>query len=643
MTAPRSNSSPLDLSPRLTALLVFAAALLVYWPALTGSLLWDDNAHVTRADLRGLAGLVRIWTDIGATQQYYPLLHSAFWLEHHLWGDAVLGYHLLNVLLHATAACLFAAVLRRLAIPGATLAALLFALHPVCVESVAWISEQKNTLSAVLYLAAALCYLRYDRERRTADYAWASGLFVTALLTKSVTVTLPAALLVIFWWQRGRVELKRDVVPLLPWLAAGMAGGLLTAAVERGLIGASGGQFELSFIQRGLLAGRALWFYLGKLLWPAELVFIYPRWTLDAGAAWQWLFPLGAIGLVAAGVWWTRHSRAPLAVLLLFGGTLFPALGFFNVFPFLFSFVADHFQYLASLAVVALLAAAFSRLPIAVVRPGAVALLVGLGLLSRAECSKYRDAETLYVTTLAANPRCWMAENNLGAILVARDGQAAAIPHFERSLQLYPDNAEAENNLGNALNEIGRPTEALPHFRHALELMPQFAAAYNSMGAALNALGRRDEAITAFRRALEAKPQFPLAAYNLGLALAYSNRTAEAVVQFERAAKLDPHYPEAELNWGTGLAVLDRIDESLPHFRRALELKPDFAEAHIGLGRALAYSGKIDEALPHFQTAVELAPESAEAHVNLGLAYRKLGREADAVREFMTVERLQKK
>ena len=190
-------------------------------PALQAGFIWDDDGHVTRTDLRDLSGLYRIWFEFGATQQYYPVLHSAFWLEHLVWGDSPLGYHLLNVLLHASAACLFGVLLRRLAVPGAALAALLFALHPVCVESVAWISEQKNTLSLVFYLCAALAYLRFTERRRGTVYLLATGLFVLALLTKTVTASLPAALLVVFWWQRGRLEWRRDVVPLLPWFALG--------------------------------------------------------------------------------------------------------------------------------------------------------------------------------------------------------------------------------------------------------------------------------------------------------------------------------------------------------------------------------------------------------------------------------------
>src|SRR5262245_54087334 len=285
------------------ALLV--ATLMVYQPAWNGGLLWDDNAHVTRADLRSVAGLGRIWFDLGATQQYYPVAHSTFWVLHTIWGDQTLGYHLLNIVLHASSAFLLALILERLAVPGSVLAAFIFALHPVQVESVAWITELKNTLSGVLYLASALAYLHFDSSRRARPYVLSFGLFLLALFSKSVTATLPAALLVVFWWKRGRLEWNRDVVPLLPFFACGIAAGLTTAWVERTFIGAEGGEFQFTLIERCLIAGRAFWFYLTKLAWPADLIFIYPRWQISQRIWWQYLFALGAVALLAAA--WTMR------------------------------------------------------------------------------------------------------------------------------------------------------------------------------------------------------------------------------------------------------------------------------------------------------------------------------------------------
>jgi hypothetical protein len=338
--------------PLLLALLLVTFA--AYQPVWHGGPLWDDDAHLTRNELAGIGGLWRIWFDLGATQQYYPLTHTAFWLLHAVWGNGTLAYHIVSIVLHALSAFLVAVILARLAVPWPWLAALVFALHPVHVDSVAWISELKNTLSGFLFLASALVYLHFDAARRKSMYGLALVLFILALLSKTVTATLPAVLLIVCWWQRGRVAWRRDLLPLAPMFALGAAFGTLTAWVERTLIGARGTEFHLGFAERGLLAGRAVWFYLGKLVWPADLMFIYPRWEVSADVWWQSLYPASLIALLA-GLWMWR-TRAPLAAILVFSAALFPALGFFNVFPFRYSFVADHFQYLASIGIIAFLA-----------------------------------------------------------------------------------------------------------------------------------------------------------------------------------------------------------------------------------------------------------------------------------------------
>ena len=290
------------------------------------------------------------------------MVHSVFWVEHKLWGDATLGYHLVNILLHAFSALLLLKILRQLEISGAWLAAAIFALHPVQVESVAWISELKNTLSGVFYLGSALIYLNFDQTRRLKFYVAALVLFGLGLLSKTVIATLPAALLVVFWWQRGKLSWKQDVRPLLPFFLAGVVMGLFTAWVERKFIGAEGKVFDLTLLERMLIAGRVVWFYLGKLFWPAGLVFIYPRWEVSGTVWWQYLFPAATL-LLLAGLWaWRRRNRGPLAALLFFVGTLFPALGFLNVYPFRYSFVADHYQYLAGLGVITVVSAGAAQL-----------------------------------------------------------------------------------------------------------------------------------------------------------------------------------------------------------------------------------------------------------------------------------------
>ncbi len=632
----------------LPALLL--ATLAAYQPAWHGGVLWDDDAHITRRDLRSVEGLWRIWFDLGATQQYYPVVHSAFWLQHKLWGDDTLGYHLVNIILHALSAFLLAVILRRLAVPGAFLAAFLFALHPVQVESVAWITELKNTLSGVFYLGAALAYLHFDRSRRKQVYALALGLFVLGLLSKTVTATLPAALLVVFWWQRGQLTWRRDVIPLLPFFVPGATGGLLTAWIERTLIGAQGVEFQFTLVERCLIAGRAIWFYLGKLLWPADLIFIYPRWQVNQAVGWQYLYPLGVVALLA-GLWLLRkRTRAPLAAMLLFFGTLFPVLGFFNVFPFRFSLVADHFQYLPSLSIIALFSAGLAgaagqwkiRIRPALAAAGMLVLVGPLACLTWSQSRRYVDAENLYRTTLDRNPSCWLAYNNLGVLKL--QGPISEVPEamgqIRQALKINPNSAEALNNLGYALQRLDRFEEAITCHQEALRLFPDFAEARNNLGLDLQRLGRFEEAESQYREALKINPYLAEAHHNLGEVLQRKGKIEEALAHIHAALRIDPDYPDARDNLGRVLQRMGKTEEAVTQYQAALRLKPDFPEAHNNLGAALARMGRFEEALTQHQEALRLKPDFADAHYNLGNALQQLGRIEEAVAQFREALRL---
>ena len=639
------------------------ATLVAYLPAVRGGFVWDDDAHVTRPALRSLDGLRRIWFELGATQQYYPLLHSAFWFEHRLWGDSVVGYHLANILLHAAAACLVVAIMRRLALPGAWLAGLVFALHPVNVESVAWISEQKNTLSAVFCLGAAYVYLAFDRDRRPGQYALALVLFVLALMTKSVTATLPAALLVVLCWKRGRLGWRGDVLPLVPWLSIGAAAGLFTAWVERSMIAAQGAADALAWPARLLLPGRVIWFYLGKLAWPADLMFVYPHWRVDASEGWQYLFPAAALAL-ALGLWLLavrargplkRASAGALAGFLVFAGTLFPALGFFNVFPFIYSYVADHFQYLAALGIIvpasAGLALAAGRLTDGaarlLARAGAAALLCTLGVLTWLQSATYRDVQTLYLATLAKNPDCWMAHANLGVAWSMMPGRMAdAVAQFEEALRLNPGDAEAHNDLGVVLSLMpGRQDDAIAQYEAALRLRPGFAGAHNNLGHALVGMpGRLDEAVAHYEEALRLEPGNAEAHNNLASAWLQSpGRLDDAVAQCEEALRLEPGYALAHYNLGIALSRMPgRLEDAVAQYREAIRLKPDYAEAHTNLANVLSVlPGRLDDAIAQYEETLRLDPGLAEVHYNMGLALsRAPGRLGDAIAQFQEAIRL---
>jgi tetratricopeptide (TPR) repeat protein len=554
------------------------------------------------------------------------------------------------------------------------------------VEAVAWISEQKSTLSAMFYLAAVLLYLRFDRTRQRSHYAAALALFLCALLGKTVTATLPAALLLIFWFERGRIVWKRDAVPLLPWFGLGAAAGLFTAWVERTYIGAQGAAFVLTPVERCLVAGRAIWFYLGKVLWPRNLMFFYPRWTIDSQVWWQYLFPLGAVALAVALAIVARKRRGPLAGFLFFAGTLFPALGFFNVYPFVFSYVADHFQYLATLGILVPAASGLTllanRLPLRFHRfspalGAALALL--LGSMTSAQSGIYRDADTLDRETLARNPGAWMAHDNLGKQLDREPGGIPeAIDHFRAALKINPNAAQVHHNLGILLARTGHEQEAAAELRQAVRIWPTYVDAYANLCAVLlqspsgladaiaqcqqalridpsaatahfylaNAYSQMEsrwpDAVAEFQTAIRLAG-LPEARLNLAALLARMGRERDAIGEYRAALEIQPGDAEAHYDVGVLLShIPDRLPEAIAEFRAALGIAPGHPEAHAGLALALSDTpGQMTEAIAEYQTALRQDPDLVEAHYNLGLALAKMpGRSAEAIAHLEAALRL---
>jgi tetratricopeptide (TPR) repeat protein len=569
-------------------LLLAVVTMLAYHPAWHGGVLWDDDAHIGGPELRTLDGLRRIWFVPRTTQQYYPLLHTSYWLQQKLWGDSITGYHIVNLLLHIGCVVLVLRIVRFLRIPGAELAATIFALHPVNVETVAWIAERKNTLSGVFALAATLWYLRFDENRSRRSYVLALGLFLLGLLSKTAIVTLPLALLVIFWWKRGAISWRHDVVPLIPFFFFSAAAGLMTRCVEYGNIGYRARMLDLSLLDRCLIAGRAFWFYLWKLLWPSNLMFVYPRWEISAAVPWQYIFPLAV--LVLLGILWSlrRWSRTPLAGVLVYMVLLLPSLGFANIYFFLYSFVADHWQYLACLGIITpcasgiVLLATRLKSGYAWLEPG-VTLVIGgvLFLLTWQQSRMYNNAETLYRTTIAHNPACWLAYDHLVDILYQANRIPEAMNLFKDELRIKP--AVAHYSLGNALLRKGRTSEAIDQFTEALRINPDYAEAHN----------------------------------NLGYALLVTGRTSAAIEQCKEALRIDPTYAHAHNNLGNALAQTGRASEAIDHYKQTLRMNPNSADAHSNLGAALAQMGRISEAIEELKAAVRINPNNIDARNNL--------------------------
>jgi hypothetical protein len=547
--------------------LLVLATFVAYWPCLQGDLVWDDDAWTLK--LQGLfqtsPGLGRIWTDLTALQQYYPLTATTFWLDYHLWGFWTLPYHVENVTLHILGALLFWKLLKRLEVPGAALAAGVLALHPLMVESAAWITERKNVLSLALYLGAMLCYGRFTGFWQTEtdsgsenagagrgkwpSYLCALLLFLEAYLAKATAFSLPAVLLLVCWWKRGRLRWREDVLPALPFWAISIGLGLVTSWLERTHVGASGPDWEISFPERCLIAGRALWFYTDKLVWPVNLCFIYPRWHLDVGSLQQWLWPASAI-LVLATLWLARErlGRGPITAALFFVGTLFPLLGFLNGYFMRYSFVCDHWAYLPSLSLIALGAALATRVTRKLSMPAvygfAAVLLAVLGISTWRHSALFLDSVTLYQTTLALNPEADLAHNNLG-LLLARAGQVEeAIPHFERAVEIRPGSAHAHNNLANAFRVTGKPRQAIEQYELSLKLERANANTWNNLALLLAtsaeaSVRNGSRAIEAAQRACDlTQGKNPVVLATLAAAFAEAGQFTNAIATAQHAIEL---------------------------------------------------------------------------------------------------------
>ncbi len=585
-------------------LILIVVTVLAYQPAWNGKPIWDDDIHITSAELRSLHGLGRIWTDPAAAPQYYPLLHTVFWIEYKLWGAWPLPYHLLNIGLHALTALLLLRILERLQLPGAWLAAGIFALHPVLVESVAWISELKNTLSGALCAGSALLYLKYDRERKRSAYFIAFALFLAGVMTKTIIVTLPAVLLVIFWWKRGKLSWKRDFAPLIPFFVVGLVAGLVTVWVEQKFCAENGETFDFSLLERFLIAGRLFWFYLGELLWPRDLIMIYPTWSVSQAVWWQYLFPVGVL-ILFLWLWIIRkNSRGPLAAAICFLLMLFPVLGFFNLSYFMSGlgparhdaiFRADHFQYLATIAIIAPISTGVAWLAAQIkasVRPAvygaSTALLLLLASLTWAQSTTYRDAETCFRAVIAKNPNSATGHSNLGSALLHKGFVDEAIVQFKRSLEIDPDYQFGHYNLAAALMEKGEPDEAIPHLRTVLKVNPNHPKAYYTLGNALSKKGKADEAAASYKRALTLQPDFPDAHCNLANLLLEKGELDAALAHYRTALALQPNDPGAHYNLAVGLVRKGELEPAIAELRIALRIDPAYPDAEPLLRDLLA-------------------------------------------------------
>jgi tetratricopeptide (TPR) repeat protein len=657
--ARKSASRPVSIAQKRSTRLKLS------WPILAGVLIllvgiaygsvwhfgfiWDDESHLTQnACIVGPLGFRDIW--ITARAVYYPLVLTSFWIQHAIWGLNPSPYHVVNVAMHTMCALLLWRVLHQLKIKGAWLGAAIWALHPVQTESVAWITELKNTQSCFFYLLSILFFLEWRESENLGQRNWwkyGTSLVgaVAAMLSKSSTVMLPVVLALCWWWCEGRWRWF-NAKKLIPFLAVSAAAAAWTVWEQKFHSHALGAEWAQTPLDRVIIAGCDIWFYLGKLFWPHPLIFIYRRWQIDATQLIAYV-PIVAAIVALAALWWKRNGplRPIFFAASYFVVSLFPVLGFFNVYFFRYSFVGDHFQYLASIGPLALVGGGLAviigltgKWQRRVVQAAAGLLLLALALVSWRQSQIYRDVERLWRDTLEKNPDAWMAQNNLANLLIDEGRWTEAVPHLEVASRTAPNRWETQYNLGYASIMMGRIGDSLPYFRRSIQLEELHAESHHNLGKALLLLRNYDEADLQLRRALEINPAYIAAYTDLGTLLLQLGRPDESVTELQRALQINPNYRLAHYSLANTLSYLGRADEAVSHLKKAIALEPATAEGYRTAAwmLATAHDAQVRDgarAVQLAERANDLTHEQSPLVLGtLAAAYAEADRFPDAVR-----------
>lgn len=516
----KRNQNVISLLNVQRSALLFALTFIAFWQSIWFGFIWDDDLHVTRNLITQPGGLAASWFS-SHQPNYWPITWSAFWLEWSLFGMNPTGYHIINILVHAANCLLLWFLLKRLEVPGAFAVALLFAVHPVNVECVSWITQLKTLLSTWLYFLSLLCFLTWQNSALRRDYLSALILFAAGLLTKPSVVMLPVVLIIILVWQRRRIDwlALRMLIPF--FLIAGIMS-VIEIWFQTFRSGAGTVVRTDGFFARLASAGWVVWFYFGKALWPFDLNFVYPRWRIDAAYALSYLpgvllvFVFGTLGWV-----WTLWGRGIACAAAYFVVSLFPVMGFFNIFYMRYSYVADHWQYVAlpGALIIAVTTGHYllrqfnnsvqnnSRK----LEVGAIALVVMLFFVLTFQHQKmYARIDTLYLQTISKNPGAGLAHSNLAGMYYRSGKLDDAVRHYRAALAVDATDPEAHAGLGNALFDMGNLEEAAGEYERAIPLMPagdRFKVHFE-LGNTLAKLGRNAEALKQFEEVVRVRPRF---------------------------------------------------------------------------------------------------------------------------------------
>jgi len=630
-----------DLLAGFALILIVAAA---YIPAFSAGYIWDDSAHLTdNHTVKSPYGLRSIWLDPMANSQYYPIVFTSFWLEYRLWEDHPTGYHVTNILLHGLICVGIWVLLSRWKLPGAWFAAAVFGLHPVHVESVAWVSERKDVLSGLFFVLTLLAWDKFQRTRKIRSYVAAFILFALALGSKTAVCPLPLLLPILSWWRSGRTQF-RDWILTLPLLALSICAGLVTIYVEQFNLGTMKDDLDFSFLERTLIVGRTLWFYVWKLVWPLELMTIYPRWEIDPHSVRQWIFPILALALplvlwIARG----RFGRGPFTAIAFFGLMAGPTLGFFSLSTYVYSFVFDHYQYLASIGPIVLMSTLLTVILRRVSIPGKgaslamIPVLLILGSLTWKQCTYYKDQETLFRYNVSKNPSAWFAYNVIASSLLERGRYEEAMSNLQKSLNLNPGFAKTYDILAVYHLKKNDPLRAIQLYRQALEIDPEDPIARRNLSNLLLAEGNLEEALAECRKLVERWPRHPPFLVSLGNVCLSAGNSSEALVHYRNAISRDPGYAPAYSSIGNLMLAQNNDREAAKNYRKALHYEPDMWQAAINLAGIL--STNRDAGIYDPEEAVRLAERACAETVrkngiymtSLAVAYRAADREAEAL------------
>jgi len=634
------------------AIIIILCAI-IYVPSLQNGFIWDDNHYVYKNPLvQRMDGLKRIWFR-RETPQYYPIVFTTFWTEHKLWGLNPFGYHFVNMLLHMTNALLLFQVIRKIYPRGAFPVALLFAIHPIQVETVAWISELKNLLSLCFFLLAMLSYLQFDLSKKFTHYLRTLGLFVCALLSKSISVCFVFVPIIYKWWRNGKIS-WREIRVSMPFFFIGLLSGVNTIYWEMHKVGAKGHEFGLTFLERLILAGRILLFYPYKICFPFEFIFFYPRWEVDVTQWWQWVFLVISI-MVFLSFFYLRNTigRGAFALSSFYFISIFPALGFINVYPMVYSFVADHFSYLSLPPLLlllcgsviflfdkitpqkSLLAEKFSRYRGFIFLFLAIPAIAYMCLKSMDLTRIYKDQFTLWEYLIHKNPSLSASYINLGNLYYEKGDNDKAISLYRKAIELDPDNPTACYDLGNVYMEFGMYEKAVFLFKQTTVSDLRQPSVYNNLGLSYIHLGRSEEAMKQFGIAIEIDPHYKKAFINL-IKLIKERRETSAWPESE-----DSEYIAEQVRFLNDLGVIEGkagdIRAAIALFNEALAIDPDHVETCNNLGYAYYRIGNNDRAEEYFKTALEIDPDNEQARVYLGHIKKRGAPSAEEAKEGLSV------